>query len=116
MSDIKDDQLALRKIEKERWNDHYSGGHTFGYVPAESEYIDFTKILLLVSAQRLETWREMHSRLVLRRAQPVDLPKMRYGLSSKPGAGRLQYPRGDVSRFPYSDFKAQDHLMQVLHG
>jgi hypothetical protein len=116
LSNIAKDRETLRESEPERWVAYTKNKRSIGLAPAESEYIDFTKMLLMVSPQRLEIWRNGHESLVIRSAISVSLPKPRYSPSSEPGAGRLQYPRGDVASLSSSDFRAQNHTMQVLHG
>jgi len=113
---IKEDRKKIKKYEPERTRRTRMNDESIGLAPAESEYIDFAKIFLFTSRQRLEYWRDGHSALILRPAFKVPLPQVRYRLSTGSAVARLQYPRGDVSLLPYSDFKMQNHTMQVLHG
>jgi len=113
--DIQEDRI--RQIKQMPFPyERYSRGESIGYVPAESEYIDFVKLLLYVSRDRVLYNREGHDALILRHAVPVFLPNPTYNLLSESGVARLQYPRGDISSLPQSDYTQELHLMQVLHG
>jgi len=85
--------------------------------PWESEYIDFAKLFLFVSKERMDYWRSNHHAIVVREAHGLNMPQVRFRPTlAETHSYRLQYPRGDISALPYSDFEQQNRMMRILHG
>ncbi len=101
-----------KKWRTERWQ-LYKGHY---YPPLESEWIEFVKMLLYSSQNRLKSRRGNHDAVIVKHAYNLKIGNLRYDLYQSNNLWRLQYPYGDISDLPFSDYGKSLQTAQVLHG